>query len=101
MSKRPIAIEEGELKLRYGLLSESTIKLENVASIELSTKPIEFDNETRKLSPLGEFESHNVVVQLKNENTLIGLYGFKKRYKTIALHIDKKEQFKTRLENAL
>ena len=57
--------------------------------------------ETRKLSPLGDFESHNVVIQLKNENTLNRLYGFKKTYKTIALHIDEKEQFKTRLENAL
>ena len=100
MSKRPIAIEAGELILRYGLLSESAIKLESIASIELSTKPLEFDHETRKLSPLGDFENHNVVIYLNNENTLNGLYGFKKTYKTIALHIDEKELFKTRIENA-
>ena len=34
----------------------------------------------KTLSPLGELESHNVIINLKRENTLIGLYGIKKNF---------------------
>ena len=93
MSKRPISIDNGELKLRYGLFSESTISISNIENIELSTKSIEFDYRTKKLSPLRGFESHNVVIRLKEEEVLFGLYGLKSTYTTIALHVDEKEQF--------
>jgi viroplasmin and RNaseH domain-containing protein len=35
--------------------------------------------------------------QLPNEETLIGLNGLKSSYKTIAFHIDEKEQFEREL----
>jgi hypothetical protein len=90
LSKRPISIEDGALKLRYGLFSESTILISNIENVEISSK----SNDTAKnLSPLGELEGHNIIISLKNEETLIGLYGLKSSYKTIAFHIDEKEQF--------
>lgn len=101
MSKRPIAIENEELKLRYGLFSESTIKISNIESIVLSSKSIEFDNITKKLSPLRDFESHNVVVNLKNEVVLLGLYGFKSTYKTLAFYVDDKDRFEKELKKAM
>lgn len=93
MNKRPIAIEDNQLLLRYGLFSESTIDLENIANVQVSTAEIELNDTTRKLSPLGELESHNVVIELNEETTLSGLYGKKSRYKTIVLHVDEKEEF--------
>jgi len=100
--KRPISIEEKQLKLRYGILNETTIDLDTIVSVELSGKSIEFDNETRKLSPLGELESHKVIIRLNRKNNLHGLFGIKRSFKTLALYVDNKEEFKNQVEkNAL
>jgi hypothetical protein len=96
--KRPISIENNTLKLRYGILSETFIDIRNISSIELTDMDITFDKETRKLSPLGELEGHNVVIRLNRENTLTGLYGMKRKFKTLALHVDNKARFKEMLE---
>ncbi len=97
MLKRPIVIEGDVLYLRYGIMNETTINVQDVESIELSTKDIELNKTTRKLSFLGDLEGHNLVIKLKNEHTLIGLYGAKKTYNVLALHIDKKQEFKDRI----
>lgn len=101
MFKRPISIENNKLFLRYGIMNETTIDLTNIDSIEISSKDIELNTETRKLSFLGELESHNVVIRLKKENTLIGLYGIKRTYRNLALHVDNKIEFKNQINNAL
>ncbi len=99
--KRPITIEKNTLLLKYGILSEASIPIEDISSIEITSKDIEFDDTTRKLSPLGELETHNIVITLKKENELTGLYGLKKSFEKIAFFIDHKEEFKTELENAI
>ena len=101
MFKRPISIENNRLHLRYGIMTESSINLENIDSVELSTKEIETNKETRKLSFLGELESHNVVIRLKGEETLIGLYGIRRKFKVLLLHVDNKIEFQDRINNAL
>ena len=62
---------------------------------------IESNKETRRLSFLGELESHNTIILLKRENILIGLYGIQKKYKNIVLHVDNKTTFKNLLLNSL
>jgi len=101
MFKRPIAIENNKLFLRYGIMNETTIDIANIDSIEISSKDIKLNKETRKLSFLGELESHNIVIRLKKENILVGLYGVKRKYKNLALYIDKKNEFKNEINNAL
>ena len=97
MRKRPILIEDGKLYLRYGIMTETTVELKNIDRIELSTKEVSQSKSIRKLSFLGELESHNVVLHLKRKNSLIGLYGFKKDYHSLLFHVDKAEDFKAKL----
>ncbi|QBA63971.1 hypothetical protein [Muriicola soli] len=101
MFKRPISIENNKLFVRYGIMNETTIDLSSIDSIEISSKDIELNTETRKLSFLGELEPHNVVIRLKEKNTLIGLFGIKRKYKNLALHVDDKTEFKNRINKAL
>ena len=101
MFKRPISIENDKLFLRYGIMNEATIDLKNIDSIEVSSKDIELNKETRKLSFLGELESHNIIIRLKEENTLVGLYGIKRKFKNLAFYVDDKNEFKNRINNAL
>lgn len=101
MFKRPISIENDKLFLRYGIMNEATINFTNIESIEISSKDIELTKETRKLSFLGELESHNIIIQLKEENTLTGLYGIKRKFKNIAFYVDDKVEFKNRINKAI
>ena len=101
MLKRPIVIENGVLYLRYGIMNESTISIEAIASVELSIKDLEQNNRTRKLSFLGDLEGHNVVIKLKKEHTLLGLYGIKRRFTILALHVDDKQGFKNTIDKML
>ncbi|PKB43046.1 hypothetical protein AX016_1228 [Cellulophaga sp. RHA19] len=101
MLKRPITIEKDKLFLRYGIMNETTIDIRNIDNIEVSSKDIETNKETLKFSFLGELESHNIIIHLKEENELIGLYGIKKSYKNLALYVDNKVEFKNRINNAL
>ena len=101
MIKRPISIENNTLFLRYGIMNETAICLSTINSVEISSKEIEFNDETRRLSILGELEGHNVIIRLKEENTLTGLYGTRRTYKNIALYVDKKVEFKNYIESYL
>ncbi|WP_346883910.1 hypothetical protein [uncultured Algibacter sp.] len=97
MLKRPILIDNDRLYLRYGIMSESTIHLKNIDSVELSSKDYERNKASIKLSILGELESHNVIIHLKEENTITRLYGIKRKYKNLALYVDDNVAFKNRI----
>ena len=67
ITQRPITIEKDKLNLRYGILSETVINIEDIEEIDLTTKAVEPDEATKKLSPFGDFENHNVVIKLNKE----------------------------------
>ncbi|MFT5999753.1 MAG: hypothetical protein ACI81P_002211 [Neolewinella sp.] len=100
LSRRPVYIQDGKLHLRYGILSEVEVPLTDIAAVALSRKPLAKDQLAQKLSPLGDFESHNVVLTLNQPCTLTGLYGRKKEFQTLGLHLDQPKAFKAFLEGA-
>ena len=93
LSKRPISVNKDSLNLKYGILSEVEISFSDIDKVELSGKSLEKDELTKTLSPLGELESHNVIIHLKKENELVGLYGMKKKFNLLGLHIDEPKEF--------
>lgn len=101
LSKRPISINKDSLTLKYGILNEVEIPFSDIDKVELSRKTLEKEELTKTLSPLGELESHNVIIHLKKEHELVGLYGMKKKFNLLGLHIDEPKEFNKRMENAL
>lgn len=99
--KRPIAIANGKLYLRYGVMKETTIVISNIESIKISYKDVMTDENVHKLSILGDLEGHNLVLRLKEENELIGFYGKKQSFKTLMLHVDDKTEFKNKIDAGL
>ncbi len=95
--KRPISVEESSLKLRYGILNETSINYIDIESIESYTASINEEDNIKKLSSLGELESHNILIILKKDYTLHGLYGTKKQYRKIAFYVDEKDTFITQV----
>ncbi len=100
LTQRPISINQNSLTLKYGILNEVEISFSDIDKIELSRKSLEKNELTKTLSPLGELESHNIIIRLKKEKELVGLYGMKKRFNILGLHIDEPEEFNERIENA-
>ncbi len=93
ISRRPISIGNESLFLKYGLFAETEIPFNKIESVELNSKPLEFDKSTRHLSPLKEADSYNVVLEVKEEQELLGIYGLKRGFKKLAFHVDEKEKF--------
>ena len=98
LSKRFIAIEEDQLVLRYGIMAETHIHIQHICQVELSARDVTPDAATRKLSPLGQLESHNIILHLKRDHVVQGLFGIRRRFRTLLLHVDDKERFKAELE---
>lgn len=101
LGKRPTVIGMDALKLRYGILAETEIPLGMIEKVELSRERIEnFDN-GRKISPFGEMENHNILLHLKEKQMLIGLFGTRREFKTLAIHLDEPEAFLKELNEKL
>lgn len=96
--KRPIEIKQATLHLKYGILSETIIRIENIKSIKKSTKTIEKEDGVQYLSLLNELDAYNVIIELNEGNTVHGLYGLKKKYKALAFYVDNPSDFMTKLE---
>lgn len=101
LSRRPISIDENRLHLHYGILNEATIELNDIESLELSSKDLEEDSEIKIFSPLGKLEGHNIIIHLKNENELSGFYGIKKKFKALAFHVDDVNLFEIKFQELI
>ncbi len=98
LSQRPIVISDESVILHYGILNETEIQFSNIENIALAKRKTNTDKLSVKLSPLGELESHNIVISLKKERTLTGIYGIKKKFKVIAFYVDMPNEFTEKLK---
>ena len=98
LAQRPISINENSVTLRYGIMNEVEVNIADIETVELSKKPLADDTSSCTLSPLGELESHNMMLHLKTEQELTGIYGIRKRFKVLGFYVDKPEEFLNRVE---
>ncbi|MEJ2585142.1 MAG: hypothetical protein P8Z38_08870 [Robiginitalea sp.] len=101
MLKRPYSVVGDRLLLHYGIMAETEIEFGKIESVELASGDFEFNDQTRKLSFLGSLEGYNVVIRLKEENELTGLYGRIRKYRNIAVYVDDKSGFRDLIEARL
>ena len=69
-----------------------------IEQVEITSKDFEKSDEIRTLSILGNLEPHNLIIHLKSDQEWLGLYGMKRNYRKLALHIDDKVAFKNTIE---
>ncbi len=100
LSKRPIQVGSGSLRLRYGIMAESKIPLASIDEISLSGK-LPDDAHSIKLSPFDQLESPNVIIHLKRQETLVGLYGRQKDFKSIGFRVDEPKKFINYMEKII
>ena len=96
LDKRHISFdfEEEKLYLRYGFFNQTVIPFQQIESIEATKKSLpEDDKRFVKFSPLDMLDPHNLIIHLNGEQLLHKIYGIEKKYESIALYVDEKEQF--------
>lgn len=98
---RPISVDDTHLSLKYGIHSEAQVSLSKIDNIELSRKAPPKNDLTRNLSPLGDLESHNVIIHLNDEAEIVGLYGSKKKFNILKLYVDDPTQFQSTVLDAI
>lgn len=100
--KRPIAIHENFIQLRFGMLSETKIPYEAIDHIEsVSTSAYKKDKDTKTLSLLGDLEHSNMLIHLKTPQELHFIYGKAKTYSKLFFFVDNHQDFKTAIESHL
>jgi len=77
-------------------MNETEIRYSDIEKIELSRRTISKNPLAERIGT--ELTGHNVIIFLKNKNTLHGLFGIKKEYDTLMLHVDEHKAFKEKLE---
>lgn len=100
LTKRPyfFDLKNKDLILRYGFFAEAIIPFDLIKKIEVSSKDLPEDKSITRFSPLGELESHNVIIYLKEQSKFTSLYGFSKKYTSLAFFVDNKFEFKKIIE---
>jgi hypothetical protein len=101
LSKRPFFIQDHRLFLRYGILAEVDIDIHDIESVELTRRLMGADTSMVQLSPFKNLESCNVILRLKKEYVLTGLYGKRKSFQQLALYVDDKLHFHAFLSRLL
>jgi hypothetical protein len=99
--KRPIKITKNGIFLKYSILSETYLSFKNIEKIEIFTKEIDKKGAIKYFSPFGKLEGNNVKIEFKNEQLIEGLYGKKRKMKSIVLFIDEKIRFIEKINKAL
>lgn len=96
--KLPIVIQKDAVLFRYGFMKELNVPINDILSIELTSREIPKKSKIKTLSLLGALESHNAILHFKTEQELFGLYGSRKKVESLAFPIDKPQEFKTLLK---
>ncbi|MFK8007338.1 MAG: hypothetical protein AB8H03_13250, partial [Saprospiraceae bacterium] len=98
-SRRPIILKDEKVLLRFGIMSETDVAYEDIERVELSQRTISNNPLAKKLGT--ELTSHNVVIYLKKENTLHGLFGIKNQFSILSLFVDDHKKFKEEIDQKI
>ncbi|MFD2566265.1 hypothetical protein [Pseudotenacibaculum haliotis] len=103
VAMRPYVIdaEEDTLILRYGFFTDASIPLNKIDHLEISSKDLPEDKSVVPFSPLGTLGEYNVILHMKEEIRFSGIYGLKRKAKSIAIFVDEKESFRNQLQELL
>ena len=95
LPKRLTYIDEAAQKihLRSGFFNETVIDISAIEEIKLTARALPEDGSVVKLSALGDFGSHNIILYLNQETILQRVYGIQKPFKALAIYIDEKDVF--------
>ncbi|WP_223033404.1 hypothetical protein [Hanstruepera marina] len=90
ITKRPHMLHSDSLELKLGLLGTTNIPFQKIEKIEfVQTIDDTLKSHACQFTPLGDLESFNTVIHLKDQIDCEFIYGIKRKYKTLLINLDK------------
>jgi hypothetical protein len=77
------------------------VNINDIINVELSNRVVAASETIKYLSPFKSFEDPNTIIYLNKPYTIAGMYGSKKTFETLAMHIDEKAFFKSQIDDCL
>lgn len=97
--RRPHKLHSDSLELKLGLFGTTNIPFHKIEKIECTNKiSDDIKKSACQFTALGDMESFNIVIELKDQIECEFIYGIKRKYKTLLVSIDDKEQFERKLK---
>lgn len=95
LSKRLIKIdrEKNCLNLKYGFGAQTIIPFYEIENVKKTRRSINDQAHHVSLSVFDLLDTHNIIIKLRNENTLSKVYGIEKKYTSIAVFVDEVDLF--------
>ncbi len=95
LSQRLITIdsENKNLVLKYGFGTHTLIPISEIETIKKTRRLVTDDKNHCSLSLFEMLDTHNVIIKLRNDNTLFKIYGMEKKYTSIAFFVDEVDLF--------
>jgi hypothetical protein len=88
--RTPHFLDDEHLVLRMGIFQEARIPLDSIDYLELTTD--DYPKKDKSYQKITLFD-HNCMIHLKDEGTLNGMFGSKKKFKHLILSVDHKKEF--------
>lgn len=96
--RRPHTLHADALELKLGLFGTAMIPYHRIDRIDFTNKISATMKESAcQFMPLGDMESFNTVVHLKEEVDCEFIYGIKRKYKTLLIAVDDKARFEQKI----
>jgi hypothetical protein len=95
-----IDLENKMIHLKFGNFTDLEIPFDLIRSITIDSKDLPEDKSVVYFSPIGALGGHNMILHLKEEIQFSGIYGIKRKAKSLAIHIDEKGKFHQMVENS-
>ncbi len=90
---RPIEIVDDDLFFRCGIIGDVSIKIGEITNCSLADSTPEPASDSIVITPLGAFTKANVSIDLGNRYFLNGIYGMRRPFSSIFIHIDDPDLF--------
>ena len=100
IKRRPHKLYSDSLELKLGLFGTTKIPYQKIERIEFASKISNAEKSNScQLTALGDMESFNTIIYLKDQIGCEFIYGIKRKHKTLLICIDDKENFEKKLKN--
>jgi hypothetical protein len=96
--KRPIQIINNRLIIPYGILAETAFDINDMASIGRYNKQLTDIENLRSLSLFKKLEEPGIILHLTKTHYIDGIYGSRKAFDKLLIHVDEKEVFIKQLQ---
>lgn len=100
LSDRPHLIKNGNLHLRFGIVRETVIPLDQIKSIVKDTSDQEINKSVKTFSLLGKLDPHNTILELHEVGEIRTLYGMKSSYKKLLFYTDNPDALISEIESS-